>query len=133
IYRDVDPRTPLQPSTAQGINRTHYSSGTPTEYAIVDGKLILNPSPDGSENIKLRYFAKLADLSADGDENDILTKYPGIYIYGALTHHANLIRDTNAAATWGQVYRSEMNRARGMDQSDRHSGAPLVPSVRVAP
>lgn len=132
VYRDTDPRVPLQPTDLQALHRSFMPSGTPTQYAIVDGKLILNPSPDGSEDIVLRYFARLADLSADGDTNDILTKFPGIYVYGALAHHSALIRDTAAAAVYEAQYQKSARAAKATD-ADRYSGAPLVPTVRVTP
>jgi len=127
IYRDTDPRTALRPTVPQAINRSHVSSGTPTQYAIVNGKLLLNPAPDGSETISLRYYAKLSDLSADTDTNAILTKYPGVYIYGVLTHHAKLIRNIEGAQIWEQQYTRELMKSGASDQSDRHSGAPMVP------
>lgn len=132
IYRDVDPRTPLRPTTAQAMNVDHYSSGTPTEYAIVDGALLLNPSPNGSEDIVLRYYAKQADLVADADTNAVLSKYPAVYVYGVLAHHGALTRN-EAMAVWKSEYIQAVKVARAADLSDRHSGAPLVPVVRVAP
>lgn len=132
VYRDTNPRVPLQPTTPQALNRAHNPSGTPTQYAIVDGKLILNPAPDGTENIKLRYYAKLADLSADGDTNDVLAKFPALYVYGALAHHAALIRDTAAAAVYEAQYQKAASIAKASNR-DRYSGAPLTPTVRVAP
>ena len=133
IYRATDPRVALQPTTPQAIHSQYVSSGTPRFYAIVDGTLLLSPSPDGSEDIELRYYAKLADLSADGDTNDVLTNFPAIYIYGALTHHAQLIRDPDAAGQWRQSYSEAIRQARGSDANDRVSGAPLIPRVAVTP
>lgn len=132
IYRDTDPRIPLRPTTAQGINNTHVTTGTPMEYAIVDGAMLLNPAPDGAEDIVLRYVAKLDDLSADSDTNPVLTKYPGIYVYGALAHHGALTRN-EAMGAWSSTYVEQVKLARAADGSDRYSGAPLMPSVRVTP
>lgn len=130
VYRDTDPRIALQPTDVQALNRSFWPSGTPTQYAIVDGKLLLNPAPDGSENIILRYYAKLADLSSDSDTNAILERFPGIYVYGALAHHSALIRDTTAAAVYEAQYQKLARAARATD-ADRYSGAPLVPTVRT--
>ena len=132
VYRDVDPRTPLRPTTAQAINRTHITSGTPSEYAIVDGAMLLNPSPNGSETVNLRYIAKLTDLSADDDTNDVLTKYPQIYVYGVLYHHGILIGDTRSGL-WQAAYDGARRQAKQSDARDRFSGAPLTPSTRVNP
>lgn len=133
IYRDTNPRTPLSPTTAQAINNGHSASGTPKQYAIVDGALLLNPEPDGSEDIVMRYYAAQADLVDDADTTPVLTKHPAIYIYGALAHHAALIRNMEAAAIWQGQYVQAMKGARAADSADRYSGAPLEPVVRSAP
>lgn len=136
IYRDTNPRTALRPASPQTTNRTYITSGTPQTYAIVDDagtkKLILNPAPNGSENIELRYYAALSDLSADSDENDVLTTYPAIYLYGALTHHALITRDVEKAQGWGAVYREAMEQAERDDTNRRYSGTPVVPRATVA-
>jgi hypothetical protein len=133
IYRDTDPRVPLRPVAPQAMHRAHVASGVPTEYAIVDGELLLNPAPSGSGIIELRYIARLPDLAADGDTNAVLTRYPDIYVYGVLSHHAVLVGQVERAAVWKAEYLAAMSRATAADASDRVSGAPIVPVVRVAP
>ena len=133
VYLDTDPRRPLRPTTAQAINRSHESSGIPTQYALVDGKMLLNPSPDGSYDVVLRYYASLASLSADADTNAIMDKYPGVYVYGVLSHHASLIRDVEAASIYKAEFMKSVKLAQASDTSDRYSGAPLVPTVRSTP
>lgn len=130
-YLDTDPRTPLRATTAGALNRTSQSSGTTREYAIVDGAMLINPV--GSDDIELRYYASLADLSADADVNNVLTTYPSIYVYGVLAHHAALIRDTEAVATWFAAYEKAKGQARAADTKQRMGGLPVVPVVRTAP
>jgi len=126
IYRDVDPRTSLRPATTQSINRTSVSSGTPSVYAIVDGFLILNPQPNASVNMPLRYIASLADLSADSDTNDVMTTYPSIYVYGAMAHHAALVGDERIAL-WKGAYESAKVAAQTASIKSRASGGAMVP------
>lgn len=133
IYRDTDPRSTLQPTTEQTFHRTYETSGVPRFYSVIDGALLLSPAPNGSENIVMRYIAQLADLSADTDTNDVLTKYPGIYVYGALVHHAALIRDAENAATWLAGYDAAKRQAQKDDRATRYGGVPIVPVVKTAP
>lgn len=132
IYRNTEPRRALGPLPPQTLQRAFNSSGTPAFYSIEDGQLRLTPSPNGSEEIVMRYYAKLSDLSADSDENDILTNYPSIYVYGALTHHALLIRDMENAQGWAMAYEKAIKQAKADDRKYR-SGAgstyPIVGSV----
>ena len=133
LYRDVTPRTTLRPVSPQTLNRNYETSGTPSCYAIVDGNILLAPSPSGSENIELRYYAKLADLASDTDENDVLTTYPAIYIYGTLAHHAALIRDEMALPAYFAAYKKAKEQAKASDLNARMAGVPVVPMVRSAP
>lgn len=133
LYRDTTPRTALAPTTVQALNNVHSTSGIPRQYAIVNGSLLLNPEPDGSENLILRYYAKQADLSADSDTTPVLTKHPAIYVYGTLAHHSVLTRNMEAASIWKAEFVQAMKGARAADSNDRYSGAPLEPVVGSAP
>lgn len=131
IYRDVNPRTILRPLTAQALQGAFQTSGIPQFYDIENGQLRLSPSPNGSENLILRYYAKLADLSGDDDTNAVLTSFPAIYVYGVLTHHAALIRDQEAAVIWLAGYEKAKQQARAADNRIRGGGAPIEPVARA--
>lgn len=125
IYRNTSPPTVLRPTTPQAIRAGHIASGVPREYAVVDGLLLLNPVPDGAENLVIRYYQKLNDLSADSDENDILTNYPDIYVYGALAHHAMLLGDERAGG-WQGLYEDAKRRAVAADARASMGAAHMV-------
>ena len=131
IYRNVNPRTILKPITPQQLHDVFQASGTPAFYAIEDEQIRLAPSPSGSEDLVIRYYAKLDDLSLDADQNVVLAKYPSIYVYGVLAHHAALIRDTQSAAMWLGAYEKAKKQARADDQKYRYGGAPIVPTARA--
>lgn len=129
IYRDANPRTTLRPTTPQALHGAYEATGTPWQYAIVDGALLLSPGANTGASINLRYYGKVADLVADADTNAILAAHPGIYIYGTLKHHAALLRDPEAGAMWAAEYAGALAVARAAEQSDRYSGAPMTPYV----
>ena len=129
LYRDTTPRTSLSPTTLETLHRRHYASGIPRHYAIEDGSLRLSPTPDGLSNLSLRYYQRLSDLSADADANDVLTTYPGIYMYGALTHHALLIRDQAAARDWGFAYTEAKKQANKDSNSYRAGVGSVLPYI----
>lgn len=131
VYRDADPRVALSPTTLQALNSVYMTSGMPREYAISNGKMLLNPSPDGTTDIKMRYYAKLADMLADDDTNGVLTDYPGIYVYGVLRHHSALIRDAEALAAWQPQFVSAMKAAQVDDNNKRYMGVSLTPKARA--
>lgn len=124
IYRDVDPRGFLTPVPVQTLHKIHQSSGMPKFYAIEDGQIRLSPSPNGSENLVIRYYAKFADLLADADTNDVLENYPNVYVYGVLAHHAVLTKDEVGTQTWTAAYRDAKRQAIADDNRYRGGATP---------
>lgn len=59
-------------------------SGTPCSYAVTDA-IYFDYAPDSDYPIELWYYKKFDSLSEDCPENDILTNYPNIYLYGAMS------------------------------------------------
>lgn len=129
IYKDVEPRTTLRPLDPYALQRSFRSSGIPQCYAIENDQMRLSPSPNGSEGIVLRYIASFSDLSADTDTNAVLTKYPSVYVYGTLAHHAALIRDNDSALTWYNAYDQAKMQAKADDNSYRFGAGSPVPVV----
>ena len=127
-YLDTDPRCALQPMTQQQAQR-NYTTGTPTHYAIENGNLVLVPS--GTGTVKIRYYAKLADLAIGADTNDILTNFPSVYVYGVLTHHALLIRNAEGAQSWGFAYQEAKAQARKDTAKYRGGAGPMSPTPRA--
>lgn len=125
-------RTRLVPITEMSQAVRHNSSGRPYYYAVHDGEITLSPVPDGSYTITLRYYARLANFSADGDTNDILTRYPGLYLYGALTHAAVWAKDTESAQTYNAAYTNELDRLKKADVKRRHRGPIIQRSAVVS-
>lgn len=123
VYRDSTPRTILRPTSTHALNADFQAStGVPSEYAISAGTMLLSPSPSGTTNIKMRYYAKLSDLSADGDTNTVLTRFPDVYLYGTLSHHAVLVRDEKAALLWTAKYQEAVKKANTSDARSRFAG-----------
>lgn len=109
-------------------------TGTPVRYAHteVDGvqMLRLDPAPDAACTIAVRGYAPRAALGAETDENRVMTRYPGVYIYAACRHAAIWSQDTEAAAAYEAAYIAEVKRAHKADRDKRHAG-PLVQRARV--
>lgn len=131
-YLDTDPRVFLtaQSGAAQGVH--HSSSGRPGEYNIVDGRMYLNPEPDGTYSVVLRYVASLADFSADADTNDVLADYPALYLYCALKHAAVWARDMDAVQLYGGALTAEIDRIGKASDAARYGGALTARANAVA-
>lgn len=121
-YVDDDVRAPLQNMSANAANNFRGDAGEPRGFAIVSGQFKVLPTPDGSYSVFLRYTAKLDDFSADSDTNDILTRYPDLYQYGALRHAAVWAQDSEMASTYSAAYQDGVQRVNKLEQSRRYAG-----------
>jgi hypothetical protein len=79
-------------------------SGSPTYYAITAGEIEVYPVPDGTYNMELYYFGRVAPLSDSVAANWILTYHPDVYLYGALMHTAMYLKDDARLQGWAALY-----------------------------
>lgn len=133
VYLDQVPRVELDLISEFSKSSTYRSSGEPRAYTIINGFILLNPVPDGSYTVTMRYIAKLADLSADADTNTILTTFPQLYMYGALWQAAMWEGDGEAAVKYEQTFVSYLDRVNQREQRARYGGGPLKSYTASAP
>lgn len=73
------------------------ASSQPFQYVVRGGKTYIKPAPDSSSYAyPVVYYQKIPALSAAQTTNSILTRYPGLYLYGALSHAKAYLEE----ATW---------------------------------
>lgn len=107
------------------IDALVHGTGTPKFYTIIGTELQLAPAPDADYTAELAYFARPAALSDDNPTNDLLTAYPGLYLYGALLAAEPFLQNDERIATWAALYRQEVDAINRTDQRARFSGGAL--------
>lgn len=119
LYAEVggDPRQ-LRPVTEFGAHE-YVDTGSPRYFSIRDGSLILDPEPDGTYTLYLTYIGALATLSADADTNDVMSRYPDLYIYQALTHAAVWAGDEKRSIEFAAAYSAAKKLAQKDDMRRR--------------
>lgn len=132
-YLDDDPREVLEIVSGFQQVVAHRESGRPATLNVFGDVAYLNPAPDAVYSVVLRYVAALADFVNTGDTNDVLLRYPGVYLYGALKHAAVWAKDAEAAQTYSAAHAAAMTRAERSDRLGRHGGGPLRSRVTAAP
>jgi hypothetical protein len=65
------------------------SAGYPAVYTEFNGELLIAPTASG--DYILRYYAKIPALSDNNTTNWLLTKYPDVYLWGALSEASSFI------------------------------------------
>lgn len=85
-------------------------------YYIENGYFVLNVAPLEVETIKFYYIPKALDINTTST-NDILIKYPNIYLYGCLSKAAEYTKDNERMQYWTAKYQASVadaNRAQNM-------------------
>lgn len=59
-------------------------NGTPTAYTVIGNRIRFNTTPVTSLSLQLDYLGELTPLSDENPQNDVLLKFPQIYLFGAL-------------------------------------------------
>ncbi len=126
-------RLPIPQLTPQQLDyRYNNATGKPQAYAIHAGQMEIRPgvintgSPLITYDLELSYFARVETLeTALLGTNEILRKYPMIYLSAMLIQLYLLIQDDDEQVRWTQQYQSAVSVANGVSQKGRYN----VPSV----
>jgi len=90
---------PLEEESMERIERLRYASGNGNiEYYAITNQIEFERTGNASHNYPMTYFKEL-DLATD-TTNDILTKYPNLYVYGSCLHAAPFLHDDKRIQVW---------------------------------
>lgn len=119
--------TYISPQSAGILDATQSTSGTPKNYTVLAGQIFVSPQkwvPTGA-TLELAYY-KFAALSGSNATNWLLTKYPNIYLYGALMQCAAYIDDKEAVSEWSTGLAAAMGKLSKSDRKRKIGSGPLV-------
>jgi hypothetical protein len=111
-------------STPEGMYISQ-DSGIPGVYTITS-QLEFDRSPDSAYTIEYQYYAMLTALSATNTSNAVLTRFPNIYLYGALwALYLWALQEDKAEYYYGK-FRQAIQTANREDSKGRHGPAPAM-------
>ena len=86
IVVESNPSSPLElvPDHILQQYNQNNATGVPKFYSITGSDLYYSPVPDNNYNVTVTYSADLVPLSSVNNVNWVLTRYPYLYLYGAL-------------------------------------------------
>lgn len=90
-------------------NKVNNSKGTAFGYSVLNNKFILEPASENAIDYKLDYYAKIPALSDVNPSNWLLTKYPGVYLYGSLVQASLYMVDDERVGIWKAQFEEEVN------------------------
>lgn len=99
--------------------------GTP-RYFTVQSTLELDCVPDQSYDLDILYFGGLEPLSATNTTNAVLTRFPNIYLHGALRHLHLWARNEQLADFYTGQFAAAIQGANKRDHKGRYGPAPVI-------
>lgn len=111
-----------------------YAAGRPEVYSIEGGYFAFGPVPDTTYAGKLLYKRYLTFFASDSATNDLLTRYPNAYLYGALAELARFDKADEDEARFEALFRAEIAQINAAEQGWMTAGGTMLmqPSGGVA-
>ena len=106
-------------------------AGTPQYFTVIGEDFYWAPVPTSAQSVIVNYYARPAPLAADADTTPVLQRWPGIYLYAALSHAQPYIEDDGRVPTFSALYDYQIKQANDSNLMDRASGD-VVPMQRRA-
>lgn len=128
---DADWDNPLSPTSIELRLRASvkYTPGRPRVFALEGDKLAFGPVPDMTYTGKLLYKRALPFFTSDLSTNDLLTRYPYAYLYGALAEAYGFDKFDEDQAKYEALFRSEIDSINRAEQANAMSGGVLQPGA----
>jgi hypothetical protein len=111
LHPDNDSRVVLDYLDRQAFSRNFpdaTDTGKPTAYTVWAGQILLGKTPDSVITINLDYFEILADLTTDGEHDDLMDQaWEAVHFKGLVLASEYLVEDPRIAIWQQQAQRFE--------------------------
>jgi hypothetical protein len=136
LYDEYGPILLTTPDEVARLRKLNPSGAIRASHAAIltdgtDFLLLAAPVPASTVVATLVYEPSLPALS-DEDSTWLLTRHPGVYLYGALRHGAVFLRDPEQAALWEKLYLDQMSKLKGLRDDLEFGASPLIAAPRSA-
>lgn len=132
LYLETNPEQPLTYQTPSNFTRDGFAqeSGKPRNYTILSNEIQVAPSPNGSFNIYMLYYAAPEFLSATNTSNTFLQQCPDLLLYGSLGEAEPYLMNDARLQVWGTMYARGLESLTVADDMGEFSGGPV--SMKLA-
>lgn len=94
-------------------------AGIPSDYTITS-QIEFNRTPNSAFTAEMQYYKYLTALSASNASNAVLTRFPSIYLYGAIYHFALWSTQDDWVTKYGGLFRNAIKSANKSDKKGRY-------------
>ena len=107
VYLDGDALTRVDYGDIPHLDND--TKGTPLQFAVTEGELVLYPTPDAEYEIRYFRYAIPAPISSDTDDMPFDSQYNTIIEYGVLRRAFEQISDWQSAEMYRARYEDVLN------------------------
>jgi hypothetical protein len=128
LINQTSPVKVLQPYTAAALyTQVNFPAqvGPPAGFTYVGNALELAPVPDAVYTLKLYYYQKITPLSESAPSNWLITNFPNLYLFGALTAAEAYLGTDPRLQLWGSLYNDLVQKLQSANERGQYGGAPL--------
>jgi hypothetical protein len=119
VYGEIRYRAPEQ------LTRLR-DTGQPRFFTIIGNEIELDRTPDDEYTLEMQVYVRPDAISADNQTNSVLTNYPNIYLYGALTQFFAHAQDDQQAAKYESAFVGAIQGANKAQKKGRYGPAPSM-------
>jgi len=123
-------RVPIKSYTPQQLDAMYSrATGTASGFSIHGGQMELRPAPSVTDTVdgEITYYKRVTTLTGTAT-NDILTKFPMIYLSAMMLQVYLYLQDDEELSKWSDVYNSQVKQANKSAQGGRYNN----PQVQCA-
>jgi hypothetical protein len=123
---------PLKRTTPENLaSMRRVGSGVPLYYAVLNGEVLLDITPDTSYACETTYVVELTELSDSDTSNTTLLNSPDIYLFGALKESAPYLEHDERNILWSQKYQKAVADENEARERAELSGGPVVARLPI--
>ena len=113
----------VERATGQLVTTKRQVLSTPKLFYRQEDTLYFGPKPTGTDSVTLVYYQDFTgNLSDDTDTNEILTKYPNLYLYAALLAAEPYLFNEKRLPLWESRLKTGIKSANSREQRETRSG-----------
>ena len=123
VKLNTSPLTVLSYYSPVSLDEKFASSGQgkPLGYSIIGDEIKLRPIPDTTYSLEIVYIGSITPLSAVNQTNNILSRSPDAYLYGALAEAYAYLLDEQRASQYLQRFNLALEEIK-IDEERSHYG-----------
>ncbi len=121
----VDSGGEITYQTPERMVRQPYT-GKPLFFTIIGDQVEFDRTPDQVYNVELQVYVRPLGLSETNQTNSVLTSYPNIYLFGALTEFFTRAQEDKQAQKYNIRFLNAIKGANKSQKKGRFGSAPSM-------